>query len=179
MQASSPHATNNPRRFDFTGVTYIADSHREFVINDHRLSFRKKITVSGPVLSLVTDGRFTVVVASTKEIAPPSFTVDPGIIEFGEERYTADSEGGFIIIGEILGAENKITVSGTMISPAKHGAFAIINFRNGAISSPSITDLPTLSFNGRRYTADSYDTFIINKHSPPGVSSQFRAQYSP
>ena len=159
------HAMPTPHALTFGDATYTMNAQGAYAIDGQTLSAGAKITVAGTPISVAPDGAFAVVGPSTHSLLPlTTSTNENHQLAFQDTTYTADLYGDFTIDGQTLRPGRQITVSGTVISFASDGSYAIIG-GSAQLLSPapaSTASLKVLHFAGKTYTADAHGDFLIN-----------------
>ena len=163
-QELSPISTDTAHAISFKGQTYIADPDSNFVIDGQTLHPGSRLTISGTMISLATDGSFAIIGSSTQSLSP--LPTDPPVITFHGETYTAGSTGAFTINGQTLHPGDKVTISNTVLSLATDDTFALIGTSTQFLYHHHSSNSPpgVLTFAGKTYTADPHGNFIANNN---------------
>ena len=108
---------------------------------------------------------------------PLSFGTISGVVQpiitFDGSTFTADAASDFTINGQTLTPGGNIDISGTPISYPLAGTAVVIGTSTEPFSFATITgaDIPTITLDGRPYTADASSDFVIDGQTlaPGGV----------
>ncbi len=144
--------------------TISPNTQGQYVVASQTLSQGNAITVSGTPISLASGGAYAVVGTSTQRLAftsPPTITV-------GTQTVTPDTQGRYLIGSQTLTPGGVITVSGTPISLASKGAFAVVGT---STEQMAITSPPPLTIGAQTVTANSLNQYIVGGQTltPGGV----------
>ena len=92
----------------------------------------------------------------------PEGTPAPAALTVGGQTYKANSAGQIVVAGQTLTPGGAITVSGTPISEAPGGSYAIVGGSTQSLITPAPTQGPALlTFGGSTYTADANSQFVV------------------
>ena len=129
----------------------------------------KTLSAGGPAFT--SNGNFYSVGPSGNLVAGTltagAATPAPAALTFAGQTYTANPAGQFIVGGQTLAAGQAITVSGTPISEAAGGSFAVIG---GSSTQPLITPAPSqgpalLTLGGSTFTANAASQFVLGSQT--------------
>ena len=123
----------------------------------------KTLSAGGPAFT--SNGNYYSVGASGNLIAgtlAPGATPAPAALKFGGQTYTANSANQIVVAGQTLSPGGAITVSGTPISEAAGGAFAVVGGSTQSLITPAPSQGPALlTFGGSTYTANAASHFVV------------------
>ena len=123
----------------------------------------KTLSAGGPAFT--TNSNYYSVGPSGNLVAgtlAPGATPAPAALTFGGQTYTANSAGQIVVAGQTLAPGVAITVSGTPISEAAGGAFAVVGGSTQSLITPAPSQGPALlTFGGSTYTANAASQFVI------------------
>ena len=154
----------------FAGTVYTANKASAFSINGQILSPGNIITVSGTPISLVPGASAVVIAGQTKLLSPAAAMIPRPILTVAGSTYTANAASAFDIAGQTLSLGGMVTVSGTPLSLATNGAFAVIAGSTQSLAPAPTGGPPTLTFMGSIYTANPASAFVIQGHTlTPGA----------
>lgn len=182
--AGGASVTPTPRVISAGGVIYTANADGDYIIHGQTLSRGEKIVDAGTTISLATDGAFALVGSSIQELSPKS-TGTAHVISFKGHTYIADPDSNFVIDGQTLHPGSRLTISGTVISLATDGSFAIIGSSTQSLS-PLPTDPPVITFHGKpipqappEHSPSMAKPFTLETKSPSPTPSYLSLQTTP
>lgn len=112
------------------------------------------VTFSGTQISLASNGAYAVAGTSTENLA---VTSSPELT-LGSQLLTANALGQYIIGSQALTPGGQITVSGTRISLASNGAYAVVGSSTETLALPTP---PVLTLGSQTITANALGQYII------------------
>ena len=123
----------------------------------------KTLTAGGPAFT--SNGNYYSVGPSGNLVAgtlAPGATAAPAALTFGGQTYTANSAGQLVVAGQTLTPGGAITVSGTPISEAAGGSYAVVGGSTQSLITPAPSQGPALlTLGGTTYTANAASQFVI------------------
>ena len=166
--ANSPASSPQPPVLTMGKSAYTADVPSNFVIGGQTLvPGGPEITISGTPVSLAPGATQGIIGSSTFTIPPVG--ISPAASQgqkptstFAGSTYSANSLGQFLVAGQTLTPGAVITVSGTLVSLASSGEFAVIGSSTELLGKSGMTTLPVLTFDGTTFNADALSEFIVD-----------------
>ena len=147
----------------FGGSQYTADVSSAFSIGSQILTPGGAITISNTPISLVPGGTIAVEGTSSQLLAFDPSPAQASVLTWNGITHTADKSSAFTIEGQTLTPGSSIIVSGTQISLAVGGTLAAVGTSIQLLTPAEPTaKVPTLTFEGKTYTADASSAFIID-----------------
>ncbi|KAL6721364.1 hypothetical protein ACLMJK_000467 [Lecanora helva] len=141
-------------------ITPIAQG--QYVIASQTLTPGGVITVSGTPISLATHGAYAVMGSSTQLLAQAS----AARLTLGAQVITPNAQGEYIIGSQTLSPGGAITVSGTPVSLASDGAYAVVGTSTESLSQQPVTSpLPRLTIGGQTITPNAQGQYIIGSQT--------------
>ena len=124
----------------------------------------KTLSAEGPAFT--SNGNYYSVGPSGNLVAgtlAPAATPAPAALTLGGRTYEANPAGQIVVAGQTLTPGGPaITVSGTPISEAPGGAFAVVGGSTQSLITPAPSQGPALlTFGGSTYTADANSQFVV------------------
>lgn len=149
-------ATATPPPLTMGSQTLTANAQGQYVVDGQTLHRGGAITVSGTPISLAPGGAYAVIGSSTEVLA---ITTPPPALTIGTRVVTANAQGQYIVDGQTLTPGGGISVSGTPISLAAGGAYAVIG---SSTENLAITPRPALTVGTQVVTANIQGQYIID-----------------
>lgn len=132
-----------------------ANTQGQYVVGSQTLIPGGAISVSGVPVSLASGGAYAVVGSNTETLGiatPPALTV-------GSQVLTVNSMGQYTADGQTLSPGGQITISGTTVSLASGGAYAVVGTSTEDLG---ITARPAFTIGSQTITANSLNEYIVS-----------------